>query len=127
MKTVAVLMVAWMLVACASTSNGESDIELSMLRYEKAWRWNDAGMVSRFHLPEAYDPQAMAQLGRIRIGNYEVLNRRYLADNEMVQRVRFTYYFSDDIRVKTQEVDQTWVMNKELKRWIVTSPMPVLR
>lgn len=127
MRVVSVLIIAWMLVACASTSNGESDIELSMLRYEKAWRWNNGEMVSRFHRPESYNPQALAQLGQVRIGNYEVLNRRYLSKDRMVQRVRFTYYFNDDIRVKTLEVEQAWELDPKLKRWIVTSPMPVLK
>ncbi len=127
MRIVALLVVVWMLTACASSSNGESDIELSMLRYEKAWRWNNAEMVSRFHLPEAYDPQALAQLSRIRIGNYEVLNRRYLDKDNMTQRVRFTYYFNDDIRVKKMEVEQAWVLDGTLKRWIITSPVPVLK
>lgn len=115
-----------MLVACASTSTKVSDFELSQLRYEKAWRWNDVAVIANYHQSGTYDTNILSSYSKIRIGDYKILNTERLASGQIAQNVVLTYFFHDDIRVKTVTVKHLWEYNEEANRWVIVSPLPVL-
>ena len=126
MRLLATLIACIILSACAAPSNGGNDLELSLLRYEKAWRWNNAQVIGYYHKDAASQVPALAQVEKIRIGKYQVIDRQTVDSRHLKLRVRFTYYLANDIRVKTKDVDQTWELDDKLKRWVVTSPIPIL-
>ena len=127
MKRLLVCVIVVMLAACASVSKSASDFEISLIRYEKALRWHDIEVLKFMHKEGTYQPAQLHQYKNIRIGKYETLSRQQLEGKKIAHKVVIGYFFKDDYRVKEIEVEQMWEFDKQLNRWLITSPLPVLR
>ncbi len=121
------LAVALLLGGCASRPDGATDFNLNSLRYEKAWRWGNSDVLALYHQHDPALLEALARLDGIRVANFQVVRQIPRPDGTIVQQALITYYYADDVRVKKQQVELVWKLDEEARRWIVLSPMPVLR
>ncbi len=127
MRGIQLLMIASLLSACAgSFSKNESDLNLSMLRYEKAWRWSNTELIAAFHYPETYSRESLAQHEKIRIASYDAVVSHQREDKSVVQRVAVSYYDKDDIRIKRINFELVWQLDRASGQWLVNSPLPTL-
>ncbi len=125
-KILSLLILSSFLAACSMTSK-QSDLDVSLLQYEKGWRWNEMGVVLQFHRLGSYDASKVSKYKNIRIGDYRVLSSYPVAGGKVLQKVSLSYHYRDDVRIKSKTFDVVWNYAPKLKRWYVESPLPDIR
>jgi len=125
-KALTLLLFGYFLVACSMTSK-QSDLDVSLLQYEKGWRWNEIGVVLQFHRVGSYDVASINHYENIRIGDYQVLSSRPLEGGRILQQVSLSYHYRDDVRIKNTTFDVIWGYDSSHKRWYVESNLPIIK
>ena len=118
-----------LIFGCASLGERK---QLDMLEqrtgnYESALRWGRYEIARAFikikvmtHITNNLDG-----LNQIKITSYKLLGRNVLENNEEAeQKVEIKFYNIDNLIEKTIIDNQTWIFDRDLKNWFLSSGFP---
>ena len=118
-----------LIIGCASFGEVKQMdlLEQRTKNYETALRWGRYEIASAFikskvttHITDSLDG-----LKQIKITSYKLLARNFLENNEEAeQKVEIKFYNIDNLIEKTIIDHQTWIFNKELENWFLSSGLP---
>lgn len=125
----ATLLISLWLTACAGMNNRADLLEQSQRAYESAWRWGHYELAYAMHRDADQRAAPLpASLINYRVTSYHVLSRSVAPDNTSAdQTVELGYYNTDDLQEHRVTFTQHWAYDAAGKRWLVASPVPVLR
>ncbi len=125
------ILAASLIIVIGCASLGEHK-KLDMLEqrtdsYEAALRWGRYEIAGAFimskvtnHLTDNLDG-----LKQIKITSYKLLARNFLENNEEAeQKVEIKFYNIDNLIEKTIIDHQTWIFNKDMGNWFLSSGLP---
>jgi len=118
-----------LIIGCASF---EEHKQLDMLEqrtgnYETALRWGRYEIASAFIKNKVTTDikDNLDGLDQIKISSYKLLGRNVLGNNEEAeQRVEIKFYNIDNMIEKTIIDNQTWIFDKGLENWFLSSGLP---
>lgn len=119
-------------IGCASYGERK---QLDMLEertenYETALRWGRYETAYAFikNKVTAYTTDNLEGLNQIKITSYEMLDRKVLENNEEAeQKVEIKFYNVDNLIEKTIIDNQSWIFDKDLGTWFLSSGFPDFR
>ncbi|GAG03656.1 unnamed protein product, partial [marine sediment metagenome] len=95
--------------------------------YETALRWGRYEIASAFIKNKVTTDikDNLDGLDQIKISSYKLLGRNVLGNNEEAeQKVEIKFYNIDNMIEKTIIDNQTWIFDKGLENWFLSSGLP---
>ena len=129
MRRLALFGLIVLLSACAEMSTRNTQLDLTLIQYEKTLRWSGLEQTNRYRKqPINFTSQQLAMFKKIKVTGYDTIQTTYsntelkqLRINQLVE-VRF---INEDTQVERKYSDQqTWEWDEEAKRWWLVSPFP---
>lgn len=128
-RLIAILPLALMLFACATTENRGrlESLETAIEHYAQAMRWQRYDDVAGFHVSRdgqktPYNPDLYKE---IRVTGYTITQRTVAEDMlSAVIKSDFSYYRTSEGTLHKQEIEQRWWYDEKLKSWFLESPLP---
>ena len=117
-----------LVIGCASIERKQLDIlEQRTDNYENALRWGNYEIARAFIKKSAADqlPVEIESLKQIRVTSYKLLDRNVFESKEAAeQKVEIRFYNIDSLIEKTIIDNQTWILDKDLENWFLSSGLP---
>jgi len=131
MRRLALFALIVLLSACAEMSTRNSQLELTLIQYEKTLRWSGMEQTNAYRKqPINFSSQQLAVFKKIKVTGYDTLQTSY-SHTELKQllvhqtvEVRF---INQDTQVERKYTEQqTWEWDEDAKRWWLVSPFPAI-
>ena len=117
------------LAGCKSISDMKEgdDLDRALKAYEAAMRWSDFHAALTYHKwPEGEPVPLPEDFSHLRVMDYYVVYPPVTSTDSTAQQAVEISYVNQDYQILRKVTDrQTWVYNKDIKRWEITSPMPL--
>lgn len=117
------------LSGCKSVSDLKQgdDLDRALKGYEAAMRWSDFHAALTYHKwPEGEPVPLPEDYAHLRVMEYYVIYPPVASTEGTAQQAVEISYVNRDYQILRKVTDrQTWVYNKDVKRWEITSPMPL--
>jgi hypothetical protein len=129
MRRLALFGLIMLLSACAEMSTRNTQLDLTLIQYEKTLRWSGIEQTNSYRKqPINFSSQQLAMFKKIKVTGYDIIQTSYsnselkqLLVNQLVE-VRF---INEDTQVERSfREQQTWEWDEEAKRWWLVSPFP---
>jgi len=103
------------------------DLDRALKAYEAAIRWSDFHAALTYHRwPEGEPIPLPEDYAHLRVMEYFVVYPAVTSSDSTAQQAVEISYVNQDYQILRKVTDrQSWVYNKEIKRWEITSPMPL--
>lgn len=129
MRRLALLGVIVMLSACAEMSTRNTQLELTLIQYEKTVRWSGIEQTNAYRKqPINFSAQQLAMFKKIKITGYDTTQSSYSYNDLkqlLIHQVVEVRYVNQDTQVERKYTEQqTWEWDEDAKRWWLTSPFP---
>jgi len=129
MQRLALIGLVVLLSACAEMSTRNSQLDLTLIQYEKALRWSGIEQINQYRKePIDFTPQQIAMFRKIKVTGYDVIQTSYRDDKvkqlQVIQVVEFRYVNEDTQVERKFSEQQVWEWDKDVKRWWLVSPFP---
>lgn len=115
------------LTGCATSADQMNALDMSMMHYEQALRWQDYDAVVSFHKNEykTLTEQKRQRLRMFRVTGYNVISMKVAPDfKNATQIVEIKYYNTDYQIVRDMTLTNQWEYDSATKRWYLTNPLP---
>jgi len=131
MRRLALFALIALLSACAEMSTRNTQLELTLIQYEKTLRWSGIEQTNVYRKqPINFSPQQLAMFKKIKVTGYDTLQSSY-SHTELKQllvhqtvEVRF---INQDTQVERKYTEQqTWEWDDDAERWWLVSPFPTI-
>ena len=129
MRRLALFGLIMLLSACAEMSTRNTQLDLTLIQYEKTLRWAGIEQTNSYRKqPINFSSQQLAMFKKIKVTGYDIIQTSYsnselkqLLVNQLVE-VRF---INEDTQVERSfREQQTWEWDEVAKRWWLVSPFP---
>ena len=129
MRRLALIGLVVLLSACAEMSTRNTQLDLTLIQYEKALRWSGIEQVNQYRKePIHFTPQQLAKFRKIKVTGYDVIQTSYRDDQfkqlQVIQLVEVRYVNEDTQVERKFNEQQIWEWDKEADRWWLVSPLP---
>lgn len=131
MQRLALVGLVVLLSACAEMSTQNTQLELTLIQYEKTLRWSGIEQTNIYRKqPINFSPQQREMFKKIKVTGYDTIQTSY-SHSELKQvlvhqlvEVRFV---NQDTQVEHKYTEQqTWEWDESAKRWWLVSPFPAI-
>ena len=129
MRRLALFGLIMLLSACAEMSTRNTQLDLTLIQYEKTLRWAGIEQTNSYRKqPINFSSQQLTMFKKIKVTGYDIIQTSYsnselkqLLVNQLVE-VRF---INEDTQVERSfREQQTWEWDEVAKRWWLVSPFP---
>ena len=114
---------------CKSISDMKEgdDLDRALKAYEAAMRWSDFHAALTYHKwPEGEPVPLPEDFAHLRVMDYYVVYPPVTSSDSTAQQAVEISYVNQEYQILRKVTDrQIWVYNKDIKRWEITSPMPL--
>ena len=129
MQRLALIGLVVLLSACAEMSTRNTQLDLTLIQYEKALRWSGIEQINQYRKePVHFTSQQLAKFKKIKVTGYDVIQTSYRDDKvkqlQVIQVVEFRYVNEDTQVERKFSEQQVWEWDKDAKRWWLVSPFP---
>ena len=129
MRRLVLIGLAILLSACAEVSTRNTQLDLTLIQYEKALRWSGVEQTNQYRKePIHFTSRQLAMFKKIKVTGYDVINTSYAYDQvkqlRVVQLVEIRYVNEDTQVERKFNEQQIWEWDKETDRWWLISPFP---
>ena len=129
MRRLALIGLVILLSACAEMSTRNSQLDLTMIQYEKALRWSGIEQINQYRKePVNFTSQQLAKFKKVKVTGYDVIQTSYRNDKlkqlQVIQLVEIRYVNEDTQVERKFNEQQIWEWDKDAKRWWLVSPFP---
>jgi len=129
MQRLALIGLVVLLSACAEMSTRNTQLDLTLIQYEKALRWSGIEQINQYRKePVHFTSQQLAKFKKIKVTGYDVIQTSYRDDKvkqlQVIQVVEFRYVNEDTQVERKFSEQQIWEWDKDSKRWWLVSPFP---
>lgn len=124
--TTAILLLS-LFVGCAGTPKELEQLEDTMRAYERAIRWGDYDLASKFRKDTKADEivKLRKRLKPIRVTSYRVVYSKVESDHKTAEQVVDISYYHEEYAVERSITDkQKWEYDSDSEHWILASPLP---
>ena len=117
------------LTACAETSTRNTQLDLTLIQYEKALRWSGVEQANQFRKePVNFSQHQLAMFKKIKVTGYDIVQTTYRDDKlkqlQVTQLVEIRFV-NEDTQIEKRFTDQqVWEWDENTKRWWIVSPFP---
>ena len=129
MRRLALIGLVVLLSACAEMSTRNSQLDLTLIQYEKTLRWSGVEQTNQYRKqPINFTSRQLAMFKKIKVTGYDVIQTSYA--NDQVKQLRVSQlvevrFVNEDTQVERKfSEQQTWEWDDEAKRWWLVSPFP---
>ena len=117
------------LSACAEVSTRNTQLDLTLIQYEKALRWSGVEQTNQFRKePINFSSRQLAMFKKIKVTGYDVIQTSYRDDKlkqlQIIQLVEIRYVNEETQVERKFSEQQIWEWDKDTKRWWLVSPFP---
>ena len=118
-----------LLSACAEMSTRNTQLDLTLIQYEKTLRWSGVEQTNQFRKePIHFSSQQLAKFRKIKVTGYEIIQTSYrdnkLKQLQIIQLVEIRYVNEDTQVERKFNEQQIWEWDKDANRWWLVSPFP---
>jgi hypothetical protein len=118
-----------LLTACAEVSTRNTQLDLTLIQYEKTLRWSGVEQTNQFRKePINFSSRQLAMFKKIKVTGYDVIQTSYRDDKikqlQVIQLVEVRFVNEDTQVEKKFSEQQVWEWDKEAGRWWLVSPFP---
>ena len=129
MQRLALIGLVVLLSACAEMSTRNSQLDLTLIQYEKTLRWSGLEQTNTYRKqPINFTSQQLAMFKKIKVTGYDVIQTSYRDDKvkqlQVIQVVEIRYVNEDTQVERKFSEQQIWEWDKEANRWWLVSPFP---
>ena len=131
MQRLALFALIVLLSACAEMSTRNSQLELTLIQYEKTLRWSAMEQTNTYRKqPINFSPQQLAMFKKIKVTGYDTIQTSYSNSDLkqlLVHQTVEVRFINQDTQVERKYTDQqTWEWDDKAKRWWLVSPFPTI-
>lgn len=117
------------LSACAEVSTRNTQLDLTLIQYEKALRWSGIEQTNQYRKePINFSSQQLAMFKKMKVTGYDVIQTSYRDDKlkqlQITQLVEVRFVNEDTQIEKRFTEQQVWEWDKDSDRWWLVSPFP---
>ena len=117
------------LSACAEVSTRNTQLDLTLIQYEKALRWSGVEQTNQFRKePINFSQSQLAMFKKMKVTGYDVIQTSYRDDKlkqlQIIQLVEVRFVNEDTQVEKRFRDQQVWEWDEDAKRWWIVSPFP---
>jgi hypothetical protein len=118
-----------LLTACAEVSTRNTQLDLTLIQYEKTLRWTGVEQTNQYRKePINFSSRQLAMFKKIKVTGYDVIQTSYRDDKikqlQVIQLVEVRFVNEDTQVEKKFSEQQVWEWDKEAGRWWLVSPFP---
>jgi len=129
MRRLALIGLVILLSACAEVSTRNTQLDLTLIQYEKALRWSGIEQINQFRKePINFTPSQLAMLKKIKVTGYDIVQTSYRDDKlkqlQVIQLVQIRYVNEDTQIERKFNEQQIWEWDSDADRWWLVSPFP---
>lgn len=129
MRRLVLIGLVIVLTACAEASTRNTNLDLTLIRYEKALRWSGVAQTNQFRKePINFSSQQLAMFKKIKVTGYDIIQTSYRDDKlkqlQVIQLVEVRYVNEDTQIERKFSEQQVWEWDDEASRWWLVSPFP---
>ncbi len=129
MRRLALLGLIVLLSACAEMSTRNTQLELTLIQYEKTLRWSGIEQTNTYRKqPINFSPLQREQFKKIKVSGYDTVQTSYshsdLKQLQVHQLVEVRFVNQDTQVERKYTEQQTWEWDENTKRWWLVSPFP---
>ena len=129
MRRLALIGLVVLLSACAEMSTRNTQLDLTLIQYEKALRWSGIEQINQYRKePVHFTSQQLAKFKKIKVTGYDVIQTSYRDDKvkqlQVIQLVEVRYVNEDTQVERKFSEQQIWEWDKDTNRWWLVSPFP---
>ena len=129
MRRLVLIGLVIVLSACAEVSTRNTQLDLTLIQYEKALRWSGVEQTNQYRKePINFSSQQLAMFKKIKVTGYDIIQTSYRDDKitqlQVIQLVEVRFV-NEDTQVEKKFTDQqVWEWDKDSNRWWIVSPFP---
>ncbi len=129
MRLLVIGLLVLLVVGCSTTHDKQHDLTITLISYEKAFRWGAVDNVMGYMPPgTAVDRALFERYSSVSIGGYQTVSRSPISKEGIVEvTVSIDYIDNDSMKVHKYVDKQLWEYDDEYGRWFLVSPLPELR
>jgi len=129
MRRLALIGLVVLLSACAEMSTRNTQLDLTLIQYEKTLRWSGIEQINQYRKePIQFTSRQLAKFKKIKVTGYDVIQTSYRDDKlkqlQVIQLVELRYVNEDTQIERKFNEQQIWEWDKDAKRWWLVSPFP---
>jgi len=129
MRRLALIGLVVLLSSCAEMSTRNTQLDLTLIQYEKALRWSGIEQINQYRKePVQFSPRQLAMFKKVKVTGYDVIQTSYRDDKlkqlQVIQVVEIRYVNEDTQIERKFSEQQIWEWDKDAKRWWLVSPFP---
>ncbi|MDH3948089.1 MAG: hypothetical protein OEU74_03915 [Gammaproteobacteria bacterium] len=129
MRHLALIGLVVLLSACAEVSTRNTQLDLTLIKYEKTLRWSSVEQTNQYRKePIHFTSQQLAMFKKIKVTGYDVIQTSYRDDKvkqlQVIQLVEVRYVNEDTQVERKFSEQQIWEWDKDTNRWWLVSPFP---
>ena len=129
MRRLALMGLLILLSACAEVSTRNTQLDLTLIQYEKALRWSGIEQTNQFRKqPIRFTPRQQAMFKKIKVTGYDIVQTSYRDDKlkqlQVIQLVQIRYVNEDTQIERKINHQQIWEWDSDADRWWLVSPLP---
>lgn len=115
--------------ACAEMSTRNTQLELTLIQYEKTLRWSGIEQTNAYRKqPINFSPQQLAMFKKIKVTGYDTKQTSYShteLKQLLVRQVVEVRFVNQDTQVERKYTEQQiWEWDEKAERWWLVSPFP---
>jgi hypothetical protein len=118
-----------LLSACAEMSTRNTQLDLTLIQYEKTLRWSGIEQTNAYRKqPINFTSQQLAMFKKVKVTGYDIIQTTY--SNSELKQLRIDQlvevrFINEDTQIERKYSEQqTWEWDKDAKRWWLVSPFP---
>ena len=129
MRRLVLIGLVVLLTACAEMSTSNTQLDLTLIQYEKTLRWTGVEQTNQYRKePINFSSRQLAMFKKIKVTGYDVIQTSYRDDKikqfQVIQLVEVRFVNEDTQVEKKFSEQQVWEWDKEAGRWWLVSPFP---
>ena len=129
MRRLVLIGLVVLLTACAEMSTSNTQLDLTLIQYEKTLRWSGVEQTNQFRKePINFSSRQLAMFEKIKVTGYDVIQTSYRDDKlkqlQVIQLVEVRFVNEDTQVEKKFSEQQIWEWDKDTSRWYLVSPFP---
>jgi hypothetical protein len=131
MQRLALVGLVVLLSACAEMSTQNTQLELTLIQYEKTLRWSGIEQTNIYRKqPINFSPAQREMFKKIKVTGYDTLQTSYSHSElkqVLVHQLVDVRFINEDTQVEHKYTEQqTWEWDENAKRWWLVSPFPTI-
>ena len=131
MRRLLLLGLVVVLSACAEVATRNTELDLTLIQYEKTLRWTGIAQTNQFRKePINFSQRQLAMFKKIKVTGYDVIQTSYRDDKikqlQIIQLVEVRFVNEDTQVEKKFSEQQVWEWDNDASRWWLVSPFPAI-